>query len=664
MNLVRPVLSKLVAVFIMAMAFSCQKDNEVSPPPGVLQLLEVRAGTMTLTAGATTADIAIDKAFVGDFTEALDTASVKAGISLIKNGVPVPMIIAYLNDFSSFSAKPNQYLANNQEYELIIANTVKSKSGKIFAGASYSVKTIVGKITVTGLKIGNQVVNPLTANVTDVPLTGPTIEIDFSAPVDVATFTSSNVQILGPPALSSSFSFQNNDQKLVITVLQNLAGFKRHRVFISNQVLGKEGEVFEQYIKEFYTVVDPVPKFPVITDDELLTLVQHQTFKYFWDFAHPNCGLARERNTSGDIVTIGGSGFGVMAIVVGIQRNFITRSEGVARLNTIVSFLQTADRFHGVWPHWMNGNTGHVVPFGTNDNGGDLVETSFMIQGLLAVRQFLNPLNATENAIIQKINNIWETVEFDWYTRGGQNVLYWHWSPNLDWIMNFPIRGYNEALIIYLLAAASPTHTIAASVYQQGWARNGGIINGKSFYGHVLPVGSDLGGPLFFAHYSFLGLNPTNLSDSYANYWTQNVNHSLINHDYCVANPAHKIGYSDQCWGLTASDNQGGYSAHSPTNDLGVITPTAALSSFPYTPVESMKAMKFFYYNIGDRLWGPYGFYDAFNPSEDWYATSYLAIDQGPIVVMIENYRTGLIWNLFMSAPEVQTAMTKLSFTN
>jgi len=664
MNLFRSVLSKLVAAFLMAMTFSCQKDNEVSPPPGVLQLLEVRAGTMTLKAGATTADISIDKAFVGDFTEALDTASVKAGISLTKNGVPVPVTISYLNDFSSFSAKPNQNLSNNQEYELIISNTVKSKSGKIFAGATYPVKTIVGKFTITGLKIGNQVVNPLTANVTDVPLTGLSIEIDFSAPVDVTTFTSSNVQVLGPPALSSSFSFQNNDQKLVITVLQNLAGFKRHRVFISNQVLGKAGEVFTQYMKEFYTVVDPVPKFPVITDDELLTLVQQQTFKYFWDFAHPNCGLARERNTSGDIVTIGGSGFGVMAIVVGIQRNFITRSEGVARLNTIVSFLQTADRFHGVWPHWMNGNTGHVVPFGANDNGGDLVETSFMIQGLLAVRQFLNPLDATENAIIQKINSIWETVEFDWYTRGGQNVLYWHWSPNLDWIMNFPIRGYNEALIIYFLAAASPTHTITASVYQQGWARNGGIINGKSFYGHVLPVGSDLGGPLFFAHYSFLGLNPTNLSDTYANYWTQNVSHSLINHDYCVANPAHKIGYSDQCWGLTASDNQGGYAAHSPTNDLGVITPTAALSSFPYTPIESMKAMKFFYYNVGDRLWGPYGFYDAFNPAEDWYATSYLAIDQGPIVVMIENYRTGLIWNLFMSAPEVQTAMTKLSFTN
>lgn len=646
------------------MTNSCQKSNEVTPPPGVLQLVELRAGTMALKAGMVNADIAVDKAFVGDFTAALDTSSVVSGVTLTKNGSLVPLKISFLNNFSSFSAQPLQNLANNQAYELVIANTVKGKNKETFAGIVYQVKTIAGKLTITGLKIGSQIVNPLTANVTNVPLTGLSIEIDFSAPVDISTFTTDNVQILGPPALSTTFSFQNSDQKLVISVLPSLQGFKRYRLFIADMVRGKEGEIFTQFIKEFYTAVDPVPKFPVISDDALLTLVQQQTFKYFWDFAHPNCGLARERNTSGDIVTIGGSGFGLMAMVVAMERGFITRADGVTRLNTIVSFLQTADRFHGVWPHWMNGNTGHVVPFSPNDNGGDLVETSFMVQGLLVVRQYLNPLDATENSIIQKINTLWQGVEFDWYTKGGENVLYWHWSPNLGWIMNMPIRGYNEALIIYFLAAASPTHTINASVYTQGWARNGGIANGKTFYGHVLPLGSDYGGPLFFTHYSFLGLNPTGLSDTYANYFTQNVNHALINHDYCVANPSGKIGYSDQCWGLTASDNESGYNAHSPTNDLNVISPTAALSSFPYTPVESMKALKFFYYNIGDRLWGPYGFYDAFNPAKDWYATSTLAIDQGPIVVMIENYRTGLIWNLFMSAPEVQTAMTKLNFTN
>ncbi|MBL7849001.1 MAG: Ig-like domain-containing protein [Cyclobacteriaceae bacterium] len=656
----------IVAYFCLSLLLlvaSCQKTSD-TVPTGMLQLIELRAGSAALTAGSPNTGVPSDQAFVGEFSSALDTASVIAGVTLTLNNVAVPVTFSFPNNSKSFSLMPLQPLLGNKAYRLVISNTVKGKLGEIFNGAVFEFTTIATPLTIQGLKIGAQVVSPLTQTVINVPLTGLTLEVNFSAPVDPTTINATTIQILGPPALNATLALSNGNQKLTINVIEPLKGFRRYRLFISDQILGAQGEVASVYVKEFYSAVDPTPVFPVITDDELLTLVQQQTFKYFWDFAHPNSGLARERNTSGDIVTTGGSGFGVMAILVGIQRNFITRSQGVSRLNTIVSFLQTADRFHGAWPHWMNGNTGDVVPFSPDDNGGDLVETSFMLQGLLAARQFLNPLDATENSVIQKINALWEAVEFDWYTKGGENVLYWHWSPTVAWKMNFPVRGYNEALIMYVLAAGSPTHTINAPVYHQGWARSGGIVNGKTFYGHVLPLGSDLGGPLFFAHYSFLGFNPTGLSDTYANYWTQNVNHSLINHDYCVANPSGKIGYSDQCWGLTASDNESGYSAHSPTNDLGVISPTAALSSFPYTPTESMKALKFFYYNLGDRLWGSYGFYDAFNPGKDWYATSYLAIDQGPIIVMIENHRTGLLWNLFMSAPEVQTAMTKLGFSN
>jgi hypothetical protein len=427
---------------------------------------------------------------------------------------------------------------------------------------------------------------------------------------------------------------------------------------------GSNGEVFSQFLKYFYTETDPTPKFPILTDDELLTLVQQQTFKYFWDFAHPASGMARERNTSGDVVTSGGSGFGIMAIVVGIERGFITRQQGIERLDKILGFLETADRFHGVWPHWMNGNTGDVIPFSTNDNGGDLVETSFLIQGLITFRQYLNSGDATENALINRINALWQSVEWDWYRRDNQQVLYWHWSPDKGWAMNMQIKGWNECLITYVLAAASPTHSIPKTVYDQGWASSGSMQNGHTYEGIPLPLGYPFGGPLFFTHYSFLGLDPRNLSDAYANYWQQNTNHSLINYRYCVRNPKQFVGYKENCWGLTASDNHVGYSAHSPTNDLGVITPTAALSSFPYTPDESMEALKFFYYIYGDKLWGNYGFYDAFNITEGWVANSYLAIDQGPIIIMIENYRTGLLWDLFMSAPEVQTAMIKLGFTN
>ena len=372
--------------------------------------------------------------------------------------------------------------------------------------------------------------------------------------------------------------------------------------------------------------------------------------------------MARERNTSGDIVTTGGSGFGVIALAVGMSRNFITRDQGLARLGKILTFLETCDRFHGAWPHWLNGNTGKVVPFTDQDDGGDLVETSYMAEGLFTMRQFLDSTNTAERTLVNRITNLVNGVEYDWYTRG-QNVLYWHWSPDFGWAMNMPVRGYNETLITYIMAGASTTHPVSAAVYHQGYAQNGAIKNGNSYYGYVLPLGEAYGGPLFFTHYSFLGLDPRNLSDEYANYWQQNVNQSLINFSYCVANPLHFYGYSSHCWGLTASDTPWGYNAQSPTNDLGVITPTAAVSALPYTPEQSMNAIRHFYYILGNRLWGDYGFYDAFDISQDWWASSYLAIDEGPVICMIENYRSSLPWTLFMSNPEVKASLTKLGFT-
>jgi hypothetical protein len=362
-------------------------------------------------------------------------------------------------------------------------------------------------------------------------------------------------------------------------------------------------------------------------------------------------------------VTIGGSGFGVMAILVGIERGFISRQEGVGRLATIVNFLDKADRFHGVWPHWMNGNTGITIPFSAKDNGADLVETAFMIQGLLTVRSYLDAAVADELVMINKITALWEAVEWSWFQQGGENMLTWHWSPDNEFEINLKIRGWNEALIIYTLAAASPTYPISKAVYDQGWARSGEMVNGNSAYGINMPLGEDLGGPLFFAHYSFLGLDPRNLTDQYASYMEQNISHSQINRLYCIDNPQNYVGYGENAWGLTASDNNGGYSAHSPYNDRGVITPTAAISSIPYTPDASMAAIKHFYYLMGDKLWGEYGFYDAYNVTENWYASSYLAIDQGPIILMIENYRSGLLWNLFMEDEDVQAGLTKLNFT-
>lgn len=410
------------------------------------------------------------------------------------------------------------------------------------------------------------------------------------------------------------------------------------------------------------------------SDDEFLDYIQKVHLNYMWEGAEKTSGLACERihldgnypQNDEHVVTIGGSGFGIAGLIVGIDRGFIDRQAGVKRLQQIVDYLARADRFHGVWPHWLDGPTGKVKPFGEKDNGGDLVESSFLMTSLLCVRQYFREGNVEEQQLAHDIDQLWRGMDFSWYRRDGQNVLYWHWSPNYGWAMNFPLEGYNECLITYILGASSPTHSVPAVCYHEGWASGGDIKTNAAPYGYPLRLrhngAEQTGGPLFWAQYSYIGLDPRNLSDRYANYWDVVRNHAMSDYAYCVANPKGYQGYGPDCWGLTASYSVVGYSAHSPGNDLGVITPTAALSSFPYTPAESMAALKGFWVK-GQRIWGKYGFYDAFSETDHWTVPHYLAIDQLTIAPMIENYRSGLLWKLFMSCPEIQQGLQTLGFT-
>ena len=415
-----------------------------------------------------------------------------------------------------------------------------------------------------------------------------------------------------------------------------------------------------------------------LTDIEMMDLVQEETFKYFWDFAHPNSGAARERyipnnpGDSQDVVTMGGTGFGLMSILVGIERGYVSRSEATVRLNTLLNFLENADRFHGAWPHWLDGNSGNVIPFSELDDGGDLVETAFLVQGLICVKEYFKDGSSEEQELAAQADELWKGVEWDWYTQGDESLT-WHWSPNNQFQINLQLTGYNETMIAYILAAASPDNPIEQVDYTNGWASNGNIVSSNVTYGIPIilrhPGSPNLGGPLFFSHYSFLGLNPTVLSDQYAaSYFDVAKNHTLINRQYCIENPGNYEDYGEDCWGLTASYSRaadGGltYRAHSPVEDVGVISPTAAISSIPYTPMESLDAMHYFYQN-NERLLGPAGFYDAFSPEFGfWVAEAYLAIDQGPQIIMIENYRTGLLWNLFMQNEDVQNGLTTLGFS-
>jgi hypothetical protein len=633
----------------------CKKN-----PEQYLQLARTRVGDAILYLDETNEDVPFDELITIEFNGIPDTLTVPANIHLSTiNNNPVEVSISYSDDKQSIIIDPLTSLSPLTTYTLSILDGLRGSGGEVFTGAAFTFTTMNGTLEIESMTL-NDINFPEASELQDISYEDLVVRISFSEPLNPESYTSL-ISMSG--SIPLAYDISDDHTSVTVTNLENLDDYKKYFFNISANLTSADGYTFSGYSATFYTRLDSSFKFPVITDDQLLDLIQQQTFKYFYDFAHPVSGLARERNTSGDLVTTGGSGFGLMAIVAGIERGFVTRSEGVVHFEKVVGFLETCDRFHGAWPHWLNGSTGHVQPFSQKDNGADLVETAFLVQGLLTVRQYLDPENTGEKALIDRITALWETVEWDWFTKGGEDVLYWHWSPDYHWEMNMQIRGYNEALIVYLLAAASPTHTIDASVYHKGWAREGSIGNGRKFYNITLPLGYDYGGPLFFAHYSFLGLDPRNLSDQYGNYWEQNVNHSLINQAHAINNPRGYIGYSADCWGFTASDGNEGYSAHSPTNDRGVITPTAAVSSLPFTPAASMDAIRHFYYLLGDRLWGPYGFYDAFNVSAGWWANSYLAIDQGPEVVMIENYRTGLLWDLFMSVPEITDGLNKLGFS-
>ncbi|HVU24779.1 MAG TPA: glucoamylase family protein [Opitutus sp.] len=417
------------------------------------------------------------------------------------------------------------------------------------------------------------------------------------------------------------------------------------------------------------------------SDDELLTMVQEGCFRYYWEAGHPKAGLAPEV-LPGDpnLLAMGGNGFGVMALLVGAERGFAPRDQVAARVLKIVRFLASADRFHGAWPHFVNGDTGKVMPFfGKYDDGGDLVETAFMMQGLLAARQYFGRDNATEREIRSTITELWRGIEWDWYRKTpDSDLLYWHWSPDAGFHISHPLVGWNETMIVYLLAIASPTHRVPPELYYKGWAgtsprqvsyRQGWsrttigdhYANGKSFYGIKLDVGEGSGAELFFLHFSFMGFDPRHLRDRFTNYFENNRAIALINHRYCVENPRHYVGYGPDCWGLSAGINSGGGRAQ-PRDDNGTINVMASLASMPYTPEESMAALRHFYRDLGPKIWGIYGFFDGFNETQNWFEEAYMALDQAPITVMIENYRTGLVWKNFMANPEIRPALDAIGF--
>jgi hypothetical protein len=647
----------ILAIFIAGV--SCSSADNEHDISSDFSISFAKVGTRYLVPDRMNDNVPYGTAIIVNFSMTPDTADLESKILLTKNNILIPLVFKYLDEGKSVSINPKEILLPNTSYLLEIRD-LRGPANQQIESENYFFQTEKQAIQLLNLTIDEVSFSEKSYiwGVSQLPV----VKLEFSEKLSPEIVNNLFSLISGKDTLELNvLNSDDTESVFELSAKRSLSFMTKYSIHVNDGTFNEASFKLDQIAKYFFTRIDPVPKYPVIDDDELLSLIQEQSFKYFWDFAHPVSGLILERNTSGDLVTIGGTGFGLMAIIVGIKNNYISLEEGIQRIRKMVDFLFKADRFHGVWPHWLSGTTGETIPFSSKDDGGDLVETSYLAMGLITLREYLMIRLPGEMDLINDINQLLESIEWNWYTQG-ENSLTWHWSPNFGFEKNHKIRGWNEALITYIMAASSKNYGIVKEVYTSGWTRNGGMINGKDFLGFNLPLGPDFGGPLFFSHYSFLGLDPFRLEDEFCNYGFQVKQHSLINHAYCVDNPLDYVEYSDNCWGLTASDGNLGYSAHSPTRDRGVITPTAAISSIPFTPEISLQAIRFFYYNLGDKLWGPMGFYDAFNLTENWYAKSYLAIDQGPIIIMIENYKTGLMWNLFMNAPEIKYSLEKLNF--
>ncbi len=406
------------------------------------------------------------------------------------------------------------------------------------------------------------------------------------------------------------------------------------------------------------------PDTEYLHDREALEDLARSAFNYMWEDGDPHSGMAFEADFGWETrpVAVGGTGFGVAAIVVGTDRGWIGRNEAVERLLRIARFLRdktARTKLHGAFPHWLDGETGETIPFGENDDGADIVETSLLMQGLLIARAYFNG-PGSEEELRSVITGLWEEVDWDWFTNGEHNGLYWHWLPTEGkGYTGLKILGYNEALITYILALSSPTHPISAKAYRY-WSSGWGYRLKKT-YGYRLEATLPGGGPLFLAHYSFIGLDPRRMADKYVpgGYFVRGVTQTLSNRGYCLEEAPPENRYSENFWGLSASQIKDGYDDSNPLNDHGVVAPTAALASMPYTPYYSLLVLHNLREGFGGRAWGRFGPYDGISLKDEWISPHVLAIDQLPIVSMVENYRSGLLWKLLMDDPDVREGLKK-----
>jgi hypothetical protein len=397
-----------------------------------------------------------------------------------------------------------------------------------------------------------------------------------------------------------------------------------------------------------------------------LDYLQQANFDYFWYAANPANGLVPDRSTSGSACSIAAVGFGLTAIGIGIDHGWISRTQGVTRvmatLNTFLNGPQGPGTsgiigYNGWFYHFLDMNTALRSP------GSELssIDTALLLSGILYCKQYFNGTNSNETSIRMMSDSIFNRVNWTWMAQGSQKVAM-GWQPTTgfsgfgNWI------GYDEGMILYLLGMGTATNPLPASAWSY-WTS--GYI-WATYYGQsFVPFP-----PLFGHEYSHCWIDFRHTADAYMNsqsstYFENSRRAALAQQSYCIANPLGWVGYDSNVWGLTASDGPSGYTARGAPpalNDDGTIAPTAAGGAMAFAPDISLPTLQYLYTNGKNALWTAYGFIDAFNQSVSWYDNAELGIDQGPIVIMIENYRTQRPWRLFMQNAEIQRGLQQAGF--
>jgi len=412
--------------------------------------------------------------------------------------------------------------------------------------------------------------------------------------------------------------------------------------------LSTAGEHFEQQNENSY---DPAYIKNVMDEQE------QKVVNLFFQGAEPNSGMAYNDPSRKSVMATGATGFGIMTLIAGVERGWISREDAANHIVKIVRFLKKAERYEGAWAHWYNVK-GEIVPFGNQNDAGEIIETTFMMGGLLTACEYFNGSSEAEKEIRTTTNEFWNTINWSHFVKDGK--FYWIWHRDTG-KYELPISGWNETLLAYILAMAAPAgHDVPVSVYKSCWQGSKNFYHaGREYYGYPLPLGGNYGEALFLAHYSMFGMDPRKMEDSYCFYWQQNQNHTMINRHYCINEAPEEYAYDANNWGLTACAGCGShpdYVARQPQNDDGVISPAAALGSFPYTPFYSTQVML----NLKSKypaINGKYGFYASYCPAEKATAKNYLSMEQAPIAIMMENYRSGLLWSLLMKNEHVQRGL-------